>query len=194
MRSARRQSALSWSAENGEDSGHRKGVAENPLGGGAWIDLRPATQFDVEKVQAFYKKGKGRTIWSNVQVNMLFSNGIIGHLRGSYDGDFGRGSFGLETLEVVGSDGRFILREACEMLEFYPRFSHQVEKYAHLGGMMSFNETFDSRIGRWVEQNLEGVAPDEIEGSGEEGLAAQEIIEGAIRSFQTGSVIEVADG
>ena len=52
MRSARRQSALSWSAENGEDSGHRKGVAENPLGGGAWIDLRPATQFDVEKGQA----------------------------------------------------------------------------------------------------------------------------------------------
>jgi predicted dehydrogenase len=155
------------------------------------IDVMRHFAGDVEKVQAFYKKGKGRTIWSNVQVNMLFTNGMIGHLRGSYDGDFGRGSFGLETLEVVGSDGRFILREACEMLEFYPRFSHQVEHYAHLGGMMSFNETFDSRIGRWVEQNIEGVAPDQIEGSGEEALKAQLVIEAAIKSWDTGTVVDV---
>ncbi|MBZ0300498.1 MAG: Gfo/Idh/MocA family oxidoreductase [Anaerolineae bacterium] len=147
---------------------------------------------DVEKVQAFYKKGKGRTIWSNVQVNLLFTSGVIGHLRGSYDGDFGRGSFGLETLEVVGSDGRFILREACEMLEFYPRFSHEVESYAYLGGMMSFNETFNSRIGRWVEQNAAGVAPEEIQGSGAEALKAQLVIEAAIKSWDTGTVVDVA--
>ncbi len=146
---------------------------------------------DIVKVQAFFKKGKGRTIWSNVQVNMLFANGIIGHLRGSYDGDFGRGSFGLETLEVVGSDGRFILREACEMLEYYPRFSTQVETYAHLGNMGHFGETFDSRIGRWVEQNAAGVAPHEIEGSGEEALKAQLVIEAAIRSWDTGQVVDV---
>ncbi|MHB9032382.1 MAG: Gfo/Idh/MocA family protein, partial [Anaerolineae bacterium] len=30
---------------------------------------------DVSKVQAFFKKGKGRKIWSNVQVNMQFDNG-----------------------------------------------------------------------------------------------------------------------
>ena len=54
---------------------------------------------DVEKVQAFFKKGTGRKIWSNVQVNMLFANGIIGHLTGSYDAG---GSYGLETCEVVG--------------------------------------------------------------------------------------------
>ena len=45
---------------------------------------------DVEKVQAFFKRGPrkdgpdGRRIcWSNVQVNLLFRNGIIGHLTGS---------------------------------------------------------------------------------------------------------------
>jgi predicted dehydrogenase len=75
---------------------------------------------DVEKVQAFFKKGKGRKIWSNVQVNLLYKNGIIGHLTGSYDAG---GTYGLETLEVVGSDARFVLRDACEHLEFYPRFS-----------------------------------------------------------------------
>lgn len=95
---------------------------------------------DVAKVQAFFKKGKGRTIWSNVQVNLLFESGVVGHLTGSYDAG---GSYGLETLEVVGSEGRFVLLEACQQLEFYPRFSNEVERYSHLGGMMAFPETFD---------------------------------------------------
>lgn len=153
------------------------------------IDVMRYFAGDVEKVHAFFKKGEGRQIWSNVQVNMLFKSGIIGHLRGSYDGDFGKGSFGLETLEVVGSKGRFILRDACEMLEYYPRFSREVETYAYLGGMLGFGETFGSRIGRWVEQNLAGAGPEEIEGSGEEALKAQLVIEAAIESWETGKVV-----
>ena len=70
---------------------------------------------DVKRVQAFFKRGKGRNIWSNVQVNMQFENGIIGHLTGSYDAG---GSYGLERLEVVGSEARFVILEACEQLEF----------------------------------------------------------------------------
>ena len=57
---------------------------------------------DVDKVQAFYKKGPGREIWSNVQANMLFRSGALGHLTGSYDAG---GSYGLETCEVVGFRG-----------------------------------------------------------------------------------------
>ena len=143
---------------------------------------------DVEKVQAFFKKGKGRAIWSNVQVNLLFRNGVIGHLTGSYDAG---GSFGLETLEVVGSDGRFVLREACQHLEFYPRHSMETESYAYLGGMMAFPETFDSRIARWIEQNKAGVAPEDIDASGEDALRVQTIIEGAIESWHTGKVVSV---
>ena len=143
---------------------------------------------DVEKVQAFFKKGKGRAIWSNVQVNLLFRNGVIGHLTGSYDAG---GSFGLETLEVVGSDGRFVLREACQHLEFYPRHSMETESYAYLGGMMAFPETFDSRIARWIEQNKAGAAPEDIDASGEDALRVQTIIEGAIESWHTGKVVSV---
>ncbi len=143
---------------------------------------------DVEKVQAFFKKGKGRAIWSNVQVNLLFRNGVIGHLTGSYDAG---GSFGLETLEVVGSDGRFVLREACQHLEFYPRRSMETESYAHLGGMMAFPETFDSRIARWIEQNKADAAPEDIDASGEDALRVQTIIEGAIESWHTGKVVSV---
>ena len=143
---------------------------------------------DVAKVQAFFKRGKGRQGWSNVQANMLFESGVAGHLTGSYDAG---GSYGLETLEVVGSEGRLVVRDACESLEFYPRRSRQVETYAYLGGMMGFIETFNSRITRWIDQNVEGASPEEIDGSGEDALKAQLVIEAAIESWETGQVIDV---
>lgn len=143
---------------------------------------------EVTKVQAFFKKGLGRKIWSNVQVNLLYENGIIGHLTGSYDAG---GTYGLETLEVVGSDARFVLRDACEHLQYYPRWSKDIEIYEYLGGMKSFPETFDSRIGRWIEQNAQGVEPDQIDASGADALKVQTIIEAAIESWDTGKVIDL---
>ena len=157
------------------------------------IDVMRYYGGDVAKVQAFFKRGPradgpdGRRVcWSNVQVNMQFKNGIVGHLTGSYDAG---GSYGLEELEVVGSAGRFVLEDACEHLTFYPRFSRETETYDYLGGMMGFGETFGSRIGAWVEQNLAKVAPDAIDGSGEDALKAQYVIEAAIESWQTGTVV-----
>lgn len=150
------------------------------------IDVMRYFGGDVTKVQAFFKKGKGRKIWSNVQVNLLFKNGIIGHLTGSYDAG---GSYGLETLEVVGSQARIVLHDACERLEFYPRFSRETEAYDYVGGMMGFGETFESRIGTWIEQNLRQVRPEEIDASGEDALKAQRVIEAAIQSWQMGAVI-----
>src|SRR5205085_2749709 len=41
---------------------------------------------DVAKVHAFFKRGKDRKCWSNVEVNLLFKSGVIGHLMGSYAG------------------------------------------------------------------------------------------------------------
>jgi|SRR5712692_2028004 len=143
---------------------------------------------EAKKVQAFFKKGKDRAIWSNVQVNILYDNAIIGHLTGSYDAG---GSYGLETLEVVGSDARFVLRDACEHLEFYPRTSKDIETYDYMGGMKSFPETFDSRIARWIEQNKQGVSPDQVDASGADALKVQTIIEAAIESWDTGKVVEL---
>lgn len=154
--------------------------------------MRYFAQSEVVKVQAFFKKGKGRAIWSNVQVNLLYENGIIGHLRGSYDGNFGAaGTYGLETLDVVGSDGRFFLRDACEELIFYPRFDKNIERFENLGGMTHFGQTFESRISCWVEQNAAQVNPEEIDASGEDGLKVQRVIEAAIESWDTGKVIEL---
>ncbi|MDP7447675.1 MAG: Gfo/Idh/MocA family oxidoreductase, partial [Candidatus Latescibacteria bacterium] len=148
---------------------------------------------DVEKVQAFFKRGPKRddpntqrVCWSNVQANLLFKSGAVGHLTGSYDAG---GSYGLETLEVVGSQARFVIRDACEHLEFYPRFSQEVETYSHLGGMMSFGETFASRIGKWVEENLAQAEPEEIDASGADALHVQSIIEAIIESWKNDTVV-----
>ena len=143
---------------------------------------------DVKSVHAFLAKGKGRAIWSNAQVGMLFQSGVVGNLTGSYDAG---GSFGLEFCDVAGSEGRFLLEDACQRLYFYPRHSREVERYDYLGGMMGFGETFTSRISFWVDQLLAKTPPEKIEASGEEALKAQRVIEAAIKSFQTHSVVDL---
>ena len=56
---------------------------------------------------------------------------------------------------------------------------------------MAFGETFQSRIGRWIEQNLAGDGPEDLEGSGEEALKAQMVIEAAIESWAKNEVINI---
>jgi predicted dehydrogenase len=145
---------------------------------------------DVDKVQAFYKKGPGRKIWSNVQANMLFGSGALGHLTGSYDAG---GSYGLETCEVVGSEGRIVISNACERLAFFPRRSISTEAYDYLGGMRSFQETFASRIGAWLADLEAKVPPAEVDGKAADALAAQLVIEACISSFENGTVVDVEE-
>lgn len=150
------------------------------------IDVMRYFAGDVKKVQAFFKKGKGRTIWSNVQVNMIFESGVIGHLAGSYDAG---GAFGLETCELAGSEGRVVIENACEKLTFYSRRSSDVETHDCLGGMKGFGETFSSRIQAWLEDLKNRTAPDQVDGKAEDALKAQLIIEAAITSWEQGQVV-----
>ena len=152
------------------------------------LDVMSYFAGEVDQVQAFFKKGKGRKIWSNVQANILYKNGVIGHLTGSYDAG---GSYGLETLELVGSEGRVIINEACEKLSYYPRFSQEVETFDHLGGMGGFGDTFPSRIGAWVDDLRKKVVPSKIDAKGEDALKVQLVIESIIKSWETGTVVKV---
>jgi predicted dehydrogenase len=152
------------------------------------IDILRYYGGDIARVQAFFKKGEGRKIWSNLQASIQFENGIIGNLVGSYDAG---GSYGLEQLEIVGSQGRIVLLDACEHLTYYPRYSMQTETYDYLGGMMHFNETFDARIGKWVEENIAGVAPEAIDAKAEDALKVQNVIEALIKSWETGTVVSL---
>ncbi|MDP9381022.1 MAG: Gfo/Idh/MocA family oxidoreductase [Chloroflexota bacterium] len=142
----------------------------------------------IRRVQAFMHKGPGRQIWSNASVNVQFESGAVGHLTGSYDASM---LHPIERCEVMGSNGRFVIENVYERLEFFPRKSLEklVIDNPIMGGVGSFNETFRNRINRFVEQVQAG-GP--LDASGEEGLAAQEVIEAAIRSWENGAVEEVA--
>jgi UDP-N-acetylglucosamine 3-dehydrogenase len=151
------------------------------------IDVMRFFGGDIKRVQCFMHKGPGRTIWSNLSMNVQFASGAVGHLTGSYDAS---GHHPIERCEVGGSKGRAIIENVFQRLEFMPRDSPEktVFEQGIMGGMGSFDDTFKNRIYKFVEQ----VNADEpLDASGEEGLAAQEVVEAAIRSHENGTVEEV---
>ncbi|MBV7329208.1 Gfo/Idh/MocA family oxidoreductase [Chloroflexi bacterium TSY] len=145
---------------------------------------------DVKRVHAFFNKAPERICYSNMQMNLEFANGVVGHLTGSYDTN---PRHNLERCEVMGTGGRFVLDNCYQELTLYPRQSDEltVIRNSIMGGLSGFNATFTNRIGRWLEQVDAGVPREEIDASGKDGLAVQEIIEAAIRSHESGQAEEV---
>jgi UDP-N-acetylglucosamine 3-dehydrogenase len=156
------------------------------------VDVMRHMAGDVAKVQAFFSRGPGRKSWSNASINMQFTSGALGHLTGSYD-MHGPDRHSIERTEVGGTKGRVVIDNSTVDFFWYPHNSKEFVHVHNAGGMISFNETFGTRLGRWLEQLSEGAAPDQIEGSGEEGLKAFAVQEAAIRSHETGDVVDVAE-
>lgn len=152
------------------------------------IDVMRTFGGPIRRVQAFMYKGPGRKIWSNASINMQFASGAVGHLTGSYDASR---FHPIERCEVGGSNGRFVIENVFERLEFFPRNSPDKLVVANPimgGGMGAFDDTFRNRIMTFVEQVQAG-GP--LDASGDDGLAAQEVIEAAIRSWEHGTIEEV---
>jgi UDP-N-acetylglucosamine 3-dehydrogenase len=152
------------------------------------IDVMRTFGGPIRRVQAFMYKGPGRKIWSNASINMQFASGAVGHLTGSYDASR---FHPIERCEVGGSNGRFVIENVFERLEFFPRNSPDKLVVANPimgGGMGTFDDTFRNRITTFVEQAQAG-GP--LDASGDDGLAAQEVIEAAIRSWEHGTIEEV---
>ena len=147
---------------------------------------------DVEAVHCFALKAPGRAIYSTAQFNMRFKSGCLGHLTGSYDIERGHP---MERCEVAGLKGRFVLDNMFRELTLYPAGDLEKAVYSNplFGGMRDFEDTFRNRLGRFVEQLNEGARPEEIDGSGADGLAAQKVLAAAIESVKTGEVIGVDD-
>jgi UDP-N-acetylglucosamine 3-dehydrogenase len=155
------------------------------------VDVMRHLAGDVARVQAFFLQGPGRKGWSNAGINMQFTSGTLGHLTGSYD-MHGPDRHSIERTEVGGSRGRVVIDNSTVDFHWYPHDSKEEIHVHNAGGMTSFNETFGPRIGRWLEQLASGAPPEAIEGSGAEGLKAHAVVEAAIRSHETGQVVDVA--
>ena len=77
------------------------------------------------------------------------------------------------------------------MLEFQPRGKIESETHKYLGNMRSFNETFGSRIGAWIEDIKNKTPYDKVDAKAEDALKAQRVIEAAIESWESGKVVEL---
>lgn len=145
---------------------------------------------DVEAVQCFATKAPGRKIWSTATFNMRFKNGVVGTLTGSYDIERGHP---MERCEVAGTKGRFVIEDMYREVTLYPAGDLEKRVYTNpvFGGMRDFEETFLNRQHRFLEQLTAGAKPEEIDGSGADGLAAQKVLAAAIESLENETVVYV---
>jgi len=145
---------------------------------------------DIEAVHCFATKAPGRKIWSTAHFNLKFKNGAVGGLTGSYDIERGHP---MERCEVAGTNARFVLDDMWRELILYPAGNPEKIVYTNpiFGGMRDFADTFRNRIHKFREQVTQGVPPDQIDGSGADGLAAQKVLAGAIESLEKGIVVKL---
>ena len=145
---------------------------------------------DIARVQCFAMKAPGRDIWSTASFNMQFASGAVGHLTSSYDIERGHP---MERCEVAGVKGRFVLEDMWREVTLYPAGDPVKSVYTNpvFGGCRDFNDTFRERIHCFLKQVSDGASPDEIDGSGADGLMAQKIIQAGIDSLETGRIVEV---
>ena len=147
---------------------------------------------DVEAVQCFATKAPGRSVWSTAHFSLKFRNGVVGGLSGSYDIERGHP---MERCEVAGTGGRFVLDDMWRELTLYPAGNLEKTVYTNpvFGGMRDFEDTFRNRIHKFLEQVTAGASPEEIDGSGAEGLAAQRVLQAAIESLEKGTVVTLTE-
>ena len=102
----------------------------------------------------------------------------------------------VERCEVAGVSGRIVVEEMWREATLYPADSAERRVYSNpvFGGYRDFDDTFRERLHCFVKQIADGAKPDEIDGSGQEGLDAQTVIQAAILSLDEGNrMVRVAE-
>lgn len=154
------------------------------------VDIMRYYGGDIARVQCFATKAPGRNMWSTASFNMQFANGAVGHLTSSYDIERGHP---MERCEVAGLKGRFVVEDMWREATLYPAGDGVKSVYTNpvFGGYTGFGDTFKDRLHCFLKQVAEGASPEQIDGSGADGLAAQKVIAAGIESLETGRVVEV---
>ena len=154
------------------------------------VDIMRYFGGDVARVQCFATKAPGRELWSTASFNMQFTSGTVGHLTSSYDIERGHP---MERCEVAGVKGRFVMEDMWREVTLYPAGDPVKSVYTNpvFGGYRDFDDTFRERIHTFLKQISEGVGPEDIDGSGADGLAAQKVIAAGIESLETGRIVDV---
>ena len=154
------------------------------------VDIMRYFGGDIDTVHCFAMKAPGRDIWSTASINVKFKNGAVGHLTSSYDIKRGHP---MERCEIAGTKGRAVLEDMWREAVLYPADSFVKKVYTNpiFGGFTEFYDTFRDRIIHFVDQVARGDRPEDIDGSGEQGLEASRVIHAAIESLKTGLPVKV---
>ena len=156
------------------------------------VDIMRHFVGDIEQVHCFAMKGPNRSIWSNAEFNLKFKNGCIGSLTGSYDIQRGHP---MERCEFAGINGRVVIEDMYREATLDPAGVLVISVYTNpiVGGMESFTDTFVNRINHLVDEIDRNVAPQDIDGSGLDGLKAQIALEAAVQSILQEKVLRTDD-
>ena len=140
----------------------------------------------IETVQCFATVAPNRNIWSTASINMRFESGAVGHLTSSYD--IAR-AHSVERCEVGGTGGRVVIDEMWHQATLFPAASAERRVVANpvFGGYRDFDDTFRERLTKFIQHIANGGTPEQVDGSGAEGLAAQIAIQAAIMSLDEGN-------
>lgn len=154
------------------------------------VDIMRYFGGDIEAVQCFATTAPGRKIYTTAHFSMRFKNGAVGGLTASYDIERGHP---MERCEVAGVKGRLVVEDMWREATLYPAGDYVKRVYTNpvFGGMRDFEDTFRNRIHKFLEEVTEGIPPDRIDGSGADGLAAQKVLQAAIESLETESIVYV---
>lgn len=150
----------------------------------------------ITEVATFAMMAPGRNIYSTQSTAIRFESGAVGHLTSSYDIERGHP---MERCEVAGTNGRFTFEDMWREAVLYPVGTPLKEVYTNPvfdgpNRFERFYDTFRDRIHAFVDQVDGGAKPEEIDGSGREGLEASRVIHAMIKSIENGgAVIKVKD-
>jgi len=86
-----------------------------------------------------------------------------------------------------------VLEDMWRQATLYPADNLEKTVYTNpvFGGIRGFDDTFSNRIHCFLEQVSRNTPPEQIDGSGADGLAAQKVLAAAIASLETKSVVTV---
>ncbi len=154
------------------------------------VDMMRYYAGDIVAVHAFATKAPGRRIWSTMAANLQFASGAVGTLTASYDIERGHP---MERCEVAGTRGRFVLEDMWREVTLYPAGDFIKSSYTNpvFGGVREFRDTFADRIHTFLEQVAAGASPEDIDGSGADGLAAQKVLQAIVDSIESGGVVRL---
>jgi len=101
----------------------------------------------------------------------------------------------MERCEVAGTKGRMVVEDMWRDATLYPAGDMTKLVYTNpvFGGYSNFDDTFAARIKAFVDQVDAGARPEDIDGSGLDGLEAQRVIHAAIKSLDEGRIVDVAE-